>query len=714
MTHHEPLRRLVSRILIVTFLASPIFRVLPVRAAPTIALGEVAWAGSSASLADEWIELWNLGDADASLQGYSLAGAGADTIFFPDDAVIPAHGTYLVANYGDGDAKSALAVTPQTVTTTVSLSNAALLVTLFDQTGTEIDHAGDGGAPPAGSSGEIKATMIRDGENWMNATSSRGFDDGRIDMGTPGICDGCLEEPMEEPIVETPPPIVEEVATSTEPVPEIDITTSTTAAEPIIETAATIEPVVVIAAATVPPPPPPPPAPPRYDLLRLNEVMPQPDGESEWIEVMTLNPDIAVSLKDVRLHDATGKIFTFASGTLDGTTSFVRIFLASSRLNNDGDTVALHDPDGNLLHAFTYTFSKKGEAWAKNPIGDGAWQSTLDPTPGEPNRIRLAPPPPVVNAPPPATVQTITVETGEPPEPLVEHAATVSVEPVDETPAPLPAPTIQKTTATKTKKAAPKQKPKPTVKKPTASSQPMTFDMTQQDSNAGIRVSLRGTVASPPGLLTGHGFVLMSADGRGLLIRVPTSKKLPDMGDTVVVDGTLVFSDNGTPSLKLNKNDGWSASTGTAAAEAPRIVDLVVPGAEDAWSLVQVTGTVTGVKGSVVTLNLEDADIAIAIRPVTKFRTARLAVGDVVRVRGLLDLTLQEPRILPRVSDDIELIRHAAPKTAETPRALPGWTPFGAAGIAIAGTEGAKRLRQKQKQRALEKILQTGLNGPNE
>lgn len=734
MPHPNSFRRLLSRVLIVTSLTFSVWSAPPVHAAQTVMIGEVAWAGSSASLADEWIELWNPGDADMPLQGYSLVGAGANPIFFPDDGVIPAHGTYLVANNADVDAKSALATAPQMVTTTVSLSNSMFSMALLDQNGAEVDRAGDGSAPPAGSSGDVKTTMVRDGESWTSATSSLGFDEGRTDLGTPGFCDGCTEEEsVEEQVVEAPP--VEEdapaatstdsvvepetAASSTEPVLEIDIAASST--EPVIETAAPIEAAIVAAAAPATPPPARAPLPPRYDLLRLNELMPQPDGESEWIEVTTLDPDISVSLASVQIHDATGKIATFASGTLDGTMPYVRIFLASSRLNNDGDTVALHDPNGNLLHSFTYASSKKGEAWARSPDGTGTWQLTLDPTPGGPNRIRLAPPPVIVRTPEPPIIPPAPVEEIEPPDPVIERAMSVATEHVVERPAPVP--TVKPKPIPKPKTpAAPKQTPKPAAKKPAAPkpkktviAQPITFDMTQQDSNAGVRVSLQGTVASAPGLLTGHGFILQSADGRGLLVRVPTSQKLPDLGDAVVVDGTLVFSDAGVPSLKLNKNDRWSVSAGTVTAESPRVVDLVVPGAEDAWSLVHVTGTVTGVKGSTVMLNLEDADIAVSIRPVTKFRTARLAVGDVLRVRGLLDLTLQEPRILPRTADDIVLVQHAPPKPAETPmRALPGWIPFGAAGVAIAGTEGAKRLRNRQKQRALEKILQTELNSPNE
>src|SRR5690349_842047 len=104
--------------------------VLPfsVRASGPVFFSEVAWAGSSASLADEWLEI--CGAPGTDLSGWSLEGASANPIALAAGSVIPASGAYLVANYGDADARSTLAVAPDLVTTAVALSNSSLFLTL--------------------------------------------------------------------------------------------------------------------------------------------------------------------------------------------------------------------------------------------------------------------------------------------------------------------------------------------------------------------------------------------------------------------------------------------------------------------------------------------------------------------------------------------------------------------------------------------------------
>lgn len=173
-------------------------------AAPAVIIEEIAWAGSSVSIADEWIELANLGEATATVAGWALRGAGESgrTIFLPPDAVIAPRSVYLVANYADEDAKSALAVSVDLATTTVSLSNSALGLELVDENGATMDRAGDGSAPGAGSSSP-KTAMLRvsstsNGElapSWTNATASQNFDASVADLGSPGVCDLCASVP---------------------------------------------------------------------------------------------------------------------------------------------------------------------------------------------------------------------------------------------------------------------------------------------------------------------------------------------------------------------------------------------------------------------------------------------------------------------------------------------------------------------------------------
>jgi hypothetical protein len=845
MPSADSIRRLVSRILIgTTLILTPLSGVHAAAPMGQILIGEVAWAGSSASTADEWVELWNTGSTDVSLAGYSLQGGSDKPIFLSATATIPAKGTYLIANYADIDTKSALGVSVQSVTTTISLSNSTLGLSLRDGSNLEVDHAGTGGLPPAGFSSTTKATMIRIGDGWTNATTSMGFDAGRTDLGTPGTCDGCAPdtvppviEPIPAPAPEPEPtpviptstepvaePTPEPVATSTAPTEQISpVEPTTTSTEettapantpevlptvpaeepipvptfepaptspteevipsieaptpveeaPVVETPSTTEaaPVVtttpnVTSTAAEPTPASSPqatsptpttsaaPEPTHYENLRLNEIMPNPESGSEWVELTGVDLDAAIPLQGITLYDATGKIATIATGTLDLTTPFIRITLSSSRLNNDGDTVSIHAPTGELMDGLTYTYSEKGNSWIRIPDATGGWKVTLEPTPGDTNTLveeapaqvptsvstsastatpvatsQTSSPAPVSSPTPTATASSLTPATIQvtPSKPVTTTPPASSAAPKTTTVKPV-APKAKTTTttpkataktasktATTTKATAPKKAPttkKTTAPKTTPLPTSITHAMANLESNAGIPVALTGTVGTPAGLLSGHYFILLSEDGRGLKVHVPTSRKLPNTGESVRVVGILSFSDEGIPSLGMRKDDPLETAKSLPFPQ-PRLVDLMSPSLEDAWSLVQVTGTVTAIKGQTVSLDLGDADINMVVKSSIGYRVSRLKVGDRIRVRALVQLGDVAPELLPRSADDIEIVGHIniVPSTTQS-SSLPGWTPFAAAGAAVAGTEGLKRMRESYKKYKLEKRLRTGLNTP--
>lgn len=334
----------------------------------SVMIGEVAWAGSSLSTSDEWLELWNTSDTPVAVGGWSLQGAGESgkTIFLPPDAVLAPHGTYLIANYASSDAKSSLAIEPQVVTTTISLSNSSLAITLLDASGTVIDSAGTGDAPPAGASLPIKMSMIRSGDTWVSATSSLNLKAGLSDLATPGVCDEC--ELNNEQTTTTD-------ATTTDEVPILNSEQQATNTAAIIEIPAPTESVLK----DLPPKP-------AYGLLRLNEIDANPTSGKEWIELTTLDVGNAIALDGCTIHDAKNRILTITKATLDPHSSrYILIQLSGSHLNNDGDTVSLYDPAGQLIDTMTYGKSTKGTTWIRFPDVTGNWQQTLQPTPGVAN-----------------------------------------------------------------------------------------------------------------------------------------------------------------------------------------------------------------------------------------------------------------------------------------------------------------------------------------
>ena len=174
----------------------------PIAAQPgPVVISELMWPGSTASSADEWIELYNPSDAAIDLAGWTLtyrSGAEDKVMFVFDAAEILPRQTFLIANYAADHKNSLLAVQPQRVDAAVSLPNTKLLLHLYDgdpQAGGQlIDVADDGrGAPFAGDSAS-KSAMVRiafdqpgdQPESWATATEQSGWDAGASELGTPG------------------------------------------------------------------------------------------------------------------------------------------------------------------------------------------------------------------------------------------------------------------------------------------------------------------------------------------------------------------------------------------------------------------------------------------------------------------------------------------------------------------------------------------------
>ncbi|MBI3572660.1 MAG: lamin tail domain-containing protein, partial [Candidatus Kerfeldbacteria bacterium] len=169
---------------------------------PTVVINELMWMGSSASSADEWIELRNLTDQPVDLSNWQLtkksSGNEVAMLTIPTGKTLPANGYFLISNYANTNTSSVLSVVPNYVTTDVALSNSALQVKLYDQNHVLLDTADDGvGNPLAGnfdSTKKIYAAMERNpipgdgtlGQSWHAASRGVGFQDGKTERGTPG------------------------------------------------------------------------------------------------------------------------------------------------------------------------------------------------------------------------------------------------------------------------------------------------------------------------------------------------------------------------------------------------------------------------------------------------------------------------------------------------------------------------------------------------
>lgn len=349
----------------------------------SVIISEVAWAGSEASNADEWIELANLTNDPVSIAGWSLTGAasGGDSLTIPDGAVIQPNSTYLIANYDADHEKSTLAIQAELVTTSLSLSNSALGISLQDESATTLDSAGVGSAPPAGSTGGdtgVYTAMTRiDLETWANAAESSGFDPGATELGTPGTF-SALETLINDHNQYDPDqtdPSEADADSGTADETESTQTDPESAAETTDSTSPTyLDPTY-----------------PNGTLI-INEFVSDPSqDDEEWIEIY--NPyNNVIPLAGWVITEAGGSSTTLPDQPL-GYDQFILLKPIKGNLNNSGDTITLLDPSGNIIDQVSYGDSAEAPAESDpNSVArdaNGAWQATTTPTPREQNIITL-------------------------------------------------------------------------------------------------------------------------------------------------------------------------------------------------------------------------------------------------------------------------------------------------------------------------------------
>ena len=169
---------------------------------PSIVFSEIMWMGSSASSADEWIELYNAGSTQQNLRGWTitrLTSQGEEAMLTIDEGIIEPGQAFLIANYDADHANSRLATTPQIVSATLSLPNNRLQLSLYAGSPKDgaplIDSADDGSGVPLAGDSALKKSMVRidftgDGTlegSWQTAKTASGWDPESAEMGTPGV-----------------------------------------------------------------------------------------------------------------------------------------------------------------------------------------------------------------------------------------------------------------------------------------------------------------------------------------------------------------------------------------------------------------------------------------------------------------------------------------------------------------------------------------------
>lgn len=387
----------------------------------SVYFSEIAWAGSSVSSADEWVELANAGSIDIDLTGWQITRWNHTTkqeaLMVSLVGVIPSHGFFVVGNNSAkhvfSNGQSTLSVDPHYSNSAVSLSNDSFQLKLYDGDFTDgrppIDRAGDTQSPLAGSS-TPKSSMVRkvpieDGElsgSWYSASLSRGFDDGTPDLGTPGLpniskpfatieCD-TTKVPRNQPISLSCSGYAfdyngEDLSMNltwglqneyiqvyngrwqwrADILPSDNFSVHATAtnisgfATDVIFTPSLFS---------------------LSDMIVISEVMPDPSSGEEWIELHNQG-DVDIDVIDWELDDLRGsgsKSYVFPH-TVIRAGEFITLTksVTGIGLNNDGDEVNLIDPLSTVIDTTTYSDAPDNQSWVRLNERSFAWSGSQTP-----------------------------------------------------------------------------------------------------------------------------------------------------------------------------------------------------------------------------------------------------------------------------------------------------------------------------------------------
>jgi len=120
-----------------------------------VVINEVMWMGSTVNSHDEWIELRNITSQPVDIGQWTIENATSShgVLHIPASKTIPANGYFLIANYPETSANSALNVGVDEVNASLSLANSGNgNLVLKDRDGNIIDQAKGDPDWPAGFS----------------------------------------------------------------------------------------------------------------------------------------------------------------------------------------------------------------------------------------------------------------------------------------------------------------------------------------------------------------------------------------------------------------------------------------------------------------------------------------------------------------------------------------------------------------------------------
>lgn len=377
----------------VSILSFPLF----VQASGEVSFSEINWAGSEASSADEWLELYNSSPNVIDLTGWRVVDLVKEkTLLTVESGQVAPGGHFLIANNSQehefSNGISSLNTDPDIVDSNLSLSNTKFKLGLFNDSGQLIDEVGNGKSPTAGNKVDF-ISMERLGDQWVDSQSSINLKSGLgspTNSGRPQVLEfSCqlifyksLWRELFIPVHEYPDNAITKVLINNEE-QELDLVDGQLKLRPDktfenlkIELVASNGlsdiklnhcPIVELS-----------------EQLALNEVFPNPEsGQSEFVEIYN-SSSRPVSLDGWYLDDLVtsgSKPFNL-NGIVIDPRSYKVVELNELKLNNSGDDVNLIDPLGSVVDTVSFPSSSRGLSWS---LYKGIW-GWSQPTPKQVQR----------------------------------------------------------------------------------------------------------------------------------------------------------------------------------------------------------------------------------------------------------------------------------------------------------------------------------------
>ncbi len=580
-----------------------------------IVINEVMWDGT------EYLELLNTSTEPVSLAGWQLIrqavkGEAKKIITFDEAAVISANGYYLIEKNEESTTVQANAISPS-----LTLLNTGERVQLLNESGVIIDTANQFGVWFAGKNTDDGVAMERtkpllsgeESSNWHTSTSTSG---GR--SGTPGTANSAPkinQAPIAALNGPTTGTIKQGLTFSSEDsidpdgdnlswlwdfgnnvtavgsevtytYPAAGTYTVTVAVSDSEFTVKTSQDINILK--------------PSYtDSVVINEVLPDPVGSdtvAEFIELRNLK-NTSVDLSGWQLDDIAdggSTPYVIPEATIINGSEY-KVFLRSQTkiaLNNNGDSVRLLDPNGDLKSMVTYTtVIGEGFSYSRGDSGDFRISTTV--TPSQENIF----------------TQITETEEGD-------------------------------------------LNDEPSEKGQVAGARSSKVELKNvRDAKPDTLIVTEGVISVPPGVF-GKQYIYVAGSG----IQIYYSKgdwPALKLGDRISITGNLA-SNQGEARLKISQANNVTFMAHESAPQAHIVstgdVDETLEG-----TLVTVQGHVTETSGDTFFIDDGSGEVKIYIKSSTSIEKPVMKKGLAVTITGVVSETSSGYRVLPRFQEDIRL-----------------------------------------------------------